>query len=34
MPREAEVIYLLLAALVVAPGAWAAFRRLTRRRRD
>ena len=33
MPEEARILYLLLAALVVAPGAWSAWKRLREKKR-
>jgi hypothetical protein len=33
MPDEARIVYLLLALLVVAPGAWAAWKNLRNRRK-
>ena len=34
MPEEARIVYLLLAAAIVAPGAWAAWKQITRKRHD
>ena len=34
MPQEARIVYLLLAAAIVAPGAWAAWKQITRKRDD
>ena len=34
MPEEARIVYLLLAAAIVAPGAWAAWKEITRKRHD
>ena len=34
MPEEARIVYLLLAAVVVAPGAWAAWKRIMKKRDD
>ena len=34
MPEEARIVYLLLAAVIVAPGAWAAWKRIMKKPDD
>jgi hypothetical protein len=34
MPEESRIVYLLLAAVIVAPGAWAAWKRIMKKRDD